>query len=132
MGSFLRRTLATWREVRCFRILFMTFVSFLDAAKRGLKEELDVDAEKLGLQLERLLPMHLQQFVYKSIGRMDNEFVELWKVVFDGEITVDGVEVELAEFVPSSVVQQRMAEESSSFTSWFISEMKLLMSASSA
>eukprot|EP00698_Gefionella_okellyi_P003327 TRINITY_DN1309_c0_g1_i1.p2 TRINITY_DN1309_c0_g1~~TRINITY_DN1309_c0_g1_i1.p2 ORF type:complete len:124 (-),score=41.97 TRINITY_DN1309_c0_g1_i1:310-681(-) len=111
----------------CGMITDVFAASFEAAAKRGLLEELGLDVAKLGITLERILDTHLQQFEYSSVNKRDNEFVETYRLVFDGEVVVDGVEVEKAVFVsPAELIHRMQLDNGASFTPWFLSELKLL------
>lgn len=60
--------------------------SYEAAARRGLREELGVEAD----DLRQLLGPHPNDFEYPDAGVIDREFNELWGVVFGGPIEPDG------------------------------------------
>ncbi|HET6345863.1 MAG TPA: NUDIX domain-containing protein, partial [Myxococcota bacterium] len=71
-------------------------------ARRGLQEELGIDAG--ALPLTRLRPVRLQRHVEIALGIDDREFVELWRATHDGPLTACADEVSAIKFVPLEAV----------------------------
>lgn len=97
---------------------------FLEAAKRGLKEELGIN-----IRLEKIRPLHR----IDSTGRTedgiirDNELLETYKGIYDGEFTFDHGEVNRGEFVSFKQVEEMIKENKSQFTAYFLDEWAYLI-----
>lgn len=98
--------------------------TYLQAAERGLKEELNVIAK-----LSKLRDAHLQKNEYFDGEIKDFEFVELHKAVYDGEIVVDKEEVADGRFFWIDDVQRMIEDDIEQFTPWFLDEWNYLLKA---
>lgn len=96
--------------------------TFEAGAIRGLSEELSVDFTEVSL----LRSMHLQMSEYSSGDKIVKEFelVELYGVVYDGEVVVNNEEVAEGKFVDISSLE-RFSEKD--FTPWGLDEIRFLL-----
>lgn len=85
--------------------------SYLNAAIRGLQEELGIE----GLHLARLVQFKM------NYGPNDNEFSEVFEATFDDgrPITIDPHEVDEIAFHTISELEEMMNRGSSAFAPWF-------------
>ncbi len=88
--------------------------SYLDAAIRGVQEELGIRK----IIPAKIRDLHFQHYQYN--GLTNNEFCELYKIVYDGELTINSAEVEEADFYPISFVAELDAKEK--LVPWFRNE----------
>jgi isopentenyl-diphosphate delta-isomerase type 1 len=98
-------------------------------ARRGLQEELGVDAT--ALPLTRLRPARLQRHVEPALGVDDREFVELWRTTHDGPLTACAQEVSALKFVPLEALFAATRSEPEQYTPWLHAELAWLFEASS-
>lgn len=89
-------------------------------------EELNIDIRADPSRLEAMLSPHLQSFSFPEKHVIDNEFVETFAIIYDGEITVDGIEVAKSRFVSVDEVLADVKAEPSRYTKWFVNELQLL------
>lgn len=90
--------------------------SFIDAAKRGLKEELGIDVE-----VEEILPIHRVDNRDESNNQkyLDSELIVTFKAVFDGEMKFDPREVAEGRFFDTEKLPEPL-------TPWFLEDWKIL------
>jgi len=89
------------------------------AAKRGLKEELDVE-----LALELIILIHKIESKYSRY--FDNELVKTYKGVYDGQMKLDPNEVADGKFFKIEEVNKMIKEKKIKFTPWFLKEWKII------
>lgn len=99
--------------------------TFIEAAKRGLKEELYVK----GIQPKLIRKKHIQKENFKTHGKIikDYELVELYLAVYDGEIKIDKKEVSKGRFVSFSKLKKMLNDKKILFTSWGRDEFEYLI-----
>ena len=112
--------------MQSFISILLTVLQLYGCRNSWSKRRIEIDVGRHNLQLQRLLGSHLQSFHFTTPERHDNEFVETFAVVYDGEVTVDGVEVSKFEFVPVSRVLFDIQQEPEHYTAWFVREVGLL------
>lgn len=97
--------------------------SFLEAAQRGLQEELGILAE-----VKLLRPIHLQSSRFEQDGQwvIENELVELYRVDYNGEIKLDPQEVNAGGFFSKEQIQEMIDRDTHQFTPWFLDEWQFL------
>lgn len=97
--------------------------SFLQAAKRGLQEELGISAE-----VKLIRPVHLQNSRFEKDGQwvIENELVELYKADYDGEIKLDPKEVNAGGFFSKEQIKEMIDGGTHQFTPWFLDEWRFL------
>ena len=113
------------RSVVCVG-LFSFVIRFLDAAVRGLEEELGIDANSSRSALQVMLEPHTQLFEYPEKNVVDFEMVQTFRLTYDGDIVVDNVEVERATYNSVGQLLDRVRETPEQFTRWFRRELELL------
>lgn len=87
--------------------------SFVQAAHRGLKEE-------LGLSDIRLEPlMETTKVIYQCGGIDDREFQQTFKAVTDAAVTFDHSEVSAVQELSTDQLKQRLKRSPEQFTPWF-------------
>lgn len=91
------------------------------AARRELMEELDVASTPI-----KLRDVHLQMNEYEGGKIKDNEFVVLYKLVWDGDIQIDTTEVKEGSFFPTKKIEQMIEKDRQAFTPWFLDEWEYL------
>lgn len=91
--------------------------SFLDTAKRGLKEELGIEVEKI----EQILPIHRVDNRDESNNQkyLDSELMVTFKAIFDGEMKFDPREVAEGKFF-------NIKDLPAPLTPWFLEDWKML------
>ena len=97
--------------------------SYLEAARRGLMEELGV----INAEPRLVRPVHFQKNEYENplMGFMrDYEFVELYETFWKGKIKLDEQEVSEAWFLSASEIE-KLAREGK-MTPWFLEEWNWL------
>lgn len=95
--------------------------SFMDAAKRGLREELGFDTE-----LEEVIPIHHVDNIDESDEYQDNELVITYKGVYDGEMKYDPAEVAEGKFFDIEEVNKLIEKGELKVTPWFLEDWKIL------
>jgi isopentenyldiphosphate isomerase len=93
-------------------------------ARRGLREELGIDA--VSLPLTRLRPPRLQRHVDPALDIDDREFVELWRATYDGPVQACADEVSDLEFVPLDKLFGAVQSVPERYTSWLRAELAWL------
>ncbi len=95
--------------------------SFEDAAKRGLKEELGVEAE-----IEKVGDVKLSKRRYDlhSHELIENEFIQTFKATWDKEIKLDPKEIKDGRFFKIKEISQLIKKGKTDFTPWFLEEWK--------
>ncbi len=88
--------------------------SFKKAAKRGLKEELGIQAEP-----EEIIPIHRIDNTDEKKRYLDSELMVTFKVIFDGKFKLDPKEVSDGKFF-------NIKEFPTPLTPWFKEDWKLL------
>ena len=88
--------------------------TFQQAAKRGLKEELGIEAEVI-----EILPVHRINNRDESKRYLDAELMVTFKAIFDGKMKFDPSEVAEGRFFNVSDFPQPL-------TPWFLEDWKLL------
>lgn len=96
--------------------------SYIEAAVRGLREELGIEVSKS--DLKKLREAHLQMNEYENGKIKDYEFVELYLLIYDGEIKIDKNEDEEAKFFTKEEVEKLYKEDK--LTPWFREEWEFL------
>lgn len=93
-----------------------------DAAIRSAKEELGIKVENI----EKIRGPFLSQRTYKvnNGDLIDNEFVETFRTIYDGDFKLDKNELEDGRFYDLEEVENLMKEGKVVFTPWFIDEWK--------
>ena len=82
---------------------------YIEAAKRGLKEELNIE----GVELKKLLKFRM------NYGLGDNMISELYEAEFDGKISFfDKEEIQEIKFYPLDEIKRMLKEEENKFASW--------------
>lgn len=92
---------------------------YLEAAKRGLHEELGISVEPV-----KVRPVHNLHYPYKNKGLIidDNELVETYRAVCDGKFKLDSSEVSEGSFLSRELINQMIKEDSGQFTDYFLEE----------
>ena len=86
--------------------------TFEEAALRGLKEEIGVEADHVKFLFE-------MNYVYEyENGLKDNELNAVFECVFDGKFKADGEEVSEARFFPLEKVKAMLEENPEKFAPW--------------
>lgn len=95
--------------------------NFAEAALRGLREELSIEAP-----VKLLRSKHIQKSEYKRGPQLikEHELVELYIAVYDGAIIVDPKEVHACKFVSFGELSKL---SSANFTPWGLDEVKFLL-----
>ncbi len=90
--------------------------SYEQAAVRGLKEELGIDADKL--KLEKLVK---KKSIYEVKGQYCNrEFIQLFKCIYDGKINYDEGESETGKFFEMAEIKKLINGKSMLFVPIFV------------
>jgi len=90
--------------------------SFLQAAMRGMKEEMGVE----GIKLKRLTKFRM------NYGINDNEISELYEGVVDpAQVKVDPEEIESVFYVSMGELKEMLKEDETKFCYWFIQLLNL-------
>lgn len=97
--------------------------SFINAAKRGLKEELNVEVD-----LEEIIPIHHVDDTDQSNKYSDNELVITYKGVYDGEMKYDPQEVADGKFFDIEEVNRLIDAGELKVTPWFLEDWKFINS----
>lgn len=88
--------------------------SYLDAARRGLKEELGV----AGIQIKRLTKFRM------NYGINDNEISEIYTGEIDTQnINFDNNEIETVFYISMDEIKEKMQHEQNLFCDWFVQMM---------
>ncbi len=95
--------------------------SFVEAAKRGLKEELAVQ-----MDLEEVIPIHHVDSPDESGKYHDNELVVTYKGIYDGEMNLDPGEVAEGKFFNVEEVNRLIETGELKVTPWFLEDWKLI------
>lgn len=97
--------------------------SFDQAVKRGLKEELGI---KVSLKL--IIPIHRIDSGYQSKKDtyLDNELIQTYKGIYDGEMNFDPNEIADGKFFTVEEVNQMIADKKIQFTPWFLKDWELV------
>lgn len=97
--------------------------SFIEAAKRGLQEELGISVE-----VNLIRPVHMQNSRFEQDGQwvIENELVELYRADHDGEIKLDLEEVNEGGFFGMDQIQEMINSGTYQFTPWFLDEWRFL------
>lgn len=95
--------------------------SFEEAAKRGLKEELNVE-----IKLEEIIPIHRMDSIDKEGKYHDNELIVTFKGIYNGEVKLDPEEVADGKFFDVLEVNKLIKNKELQFTPWFLKEWELL------
>ncbi len=91
--------------------------SYLEAAKRGVKEELGVsDARIIRIRGSKLIHVEHEN------GLIDNEFDELYVAFSNGPFKLDQEEVEECMFFTVKEIEEYMKDGSMDFTKFFLAE----------
>lgn len=95
--------------------------SFAEAALRGLREELSIEAP-----VKLLRGKHIQKSEFKCDSKLMKEYelVELFGAVYGGKIIIDPEEVHACKFVPFGELSKF---NSANFTPWGLDEVKFLL-----
>lgn len=94
--------------------------SYREGAKRGLKEELNIDGD-----VEAVRGVHILKNKYEG-GIKDFEFVDTFKIIWDGKIEIDKKELAQGRFFKISEIKEMIKENKNNFTPWFLEEWKFL------
>lgn len=97
--------------------------TFEQAASRGLEEEL-----RIGVGVELVIPLH-KIFAgpqNNNDKKIENELVETYKGVFDGEIIVNSDEIEEGKFFSVEEINKMIEEDKNQFASWFLDDWEFL------
>ena len=90
--------------------------SYLDAAIRGLKEEMGVE----GIEIKRLTKFCM------NYGINDNEISELYEGIIDpAQIQFDPEEIESISYISTNELKKMLKEDESKFCYWFIQLLNL-------
>lgn len=90
--------------------------SYMDAAMRGLKEEMGVE----NIEIKKLSKFSM------NYGLNDNEISELYEGVVDSnQVKFDPVEIESVDYITSDQLKQMLREDESKFCYWFIQLLNL-------
>ena len=85
--------------------------SYLDAAVRGMKEEMDVD----GIEVRTLVKFRM------NYGPNDNEISTLYEGGVDPlKVKFDPIEIEEVTYYSLDELQEMIEEDSTKFCSWFV------------
>jgi isopentenyldiphosphate isomerase len=85
--------------------------SYIEAARRGMREEMGVD----GIELKPLLKIRMQY------GLNDNEISLLYKGIVDpARVTFDPVEIESIQYLSVDKIDQMLQEQRNAFCGWFL------------
>lgn len=95
--------------------------SFLDAAKRGIKEELGIE-----MSLSEAIPMHRIDSVDQNGEYHDNELVVTFRGIYDGVMEFDDGEVSDGRFFKVEEVNRLIKSKKLNFTPWFLKEWESL------
>lgn len=100
--------------------------SIKDAATRGVKEELGIS-----ISLKKVIPLHhiKSGMADKKDQLVDNELVETYQGLFDGQIKLDLNEVAEGKFFSIKEVNKMIKNPDNKFTSWFLEDWELLQKA---
>lgn len=94
---------------------------FETAAKRGLKEELNIEME-----LEEIVPIHRLDSSDEKEQYHDNELVITYKGIYNGEMKYDPDEVSNGKFFSKGKVDKMIKGNEVKFTPWFLKEWELI------
>lgn len=96
--------------------------SIVEAAKRGLQEELGIE-----IPLKIIQPLHRQDITYQTTADniIDNELVETYLGIYDGQFKIDPVELAEVKFFTIAEINQMLKNPKFQFTSWFVDEWGL-------
>ncbi|OGE32129.1 hypothetical protein A2631_01515 [Candidatus Daviesbacteria bacterium RIFCSPHIGHO2_01_FULL_44_29] len=91
--------------------------TYTEAAKRGLKEELGIEAK-----VKRIKPQHRQRSEYKQGQEtiIENELVETYEAIYNGKLSFDPREVAAGNFFSKQDILKMLSKNQ--FTPWFIEE----------
>lgn len=95
--------------------------SYLEAAKRELKEELGINAK-----IVRIRGPHLQKNEYNKGAKKDYEFVETYKALWNEKIKIDKSEVADGRFFKVSEIKEMIRQNKDRFTPWFLEEWEFI------
>lgn len=90
--------------------------SYEEGARRGLKEELGINAE-----VTLIRKQHLQKWDLAN-GLKEHEFVELFLARFDGKIKIDKKELDSGRFFSINEIKRMIRDNRDQFTPWFLDE----------
>jgi isopentenyl-diphosphate delta-isomerase len=94
---------------------------FVDGARRGLFEELHIDATHL--PLSRLRSVHSQSTIDPGLALFDRERVETWGVTWNGPCRADPGEVAGLRFVAWAKLCHEIQAAPQTFTPWLRQEV---------
>ena len=97
--------------------------SYKDAAKRGLKEELGIEAE-----VDMVITPYREDNEYDNGKTIDREFAAAFIAVSDDDVVLDRSEVADGRFFRLEEVRKMMNENSEKFTPWFVNLWKIIES----
>ena len=97
--------------------------SIKDAAIRGVNEELGIS-----IPLKKVISLHhIKSGMADNKDQLvDNELVETYQGIFDGEIQIDTNEVAEGKFFSVKEVNDMIKNPNNKFTSWFLEDWSLL------
>lgn len=93
--------------------------SFMEAAKRGLKEELGIE-----MPVQMIIPLHRVDSTDEREEYHDNELVVTFKGVYEGKFKFDSDEVSGGKFFDVLEVNNLIKSGKLQFTPWFLKEWK--------
>jgi len=96
--------------------------SYLEAAVRGLKEELGISVKEE--ELKRLRKAHLEVDEFEELGIKDCEFVEVYYLRYCGRVKINKEEVCKVGFFSKEEVEKMYRE--GMLTPWFMRHWKYL------
>lgn len=92
---------------------------FVEAAKRGLQEELGVE-----IPLQVIIPKHHSDLDYKEYR--DNELVVTFKGIYEGEMKFDPNEVVEGKFFDINELEELINSGELKVTPWFLEDWRLI------
>eukprot|EP00467_Chlorarachnion_reptans_P017382 CAMPEP_0114526062 /NCGR_PEP_ID=MMETSP0109-20121206/22794_1 /TAXON_ID=29199 /ORGANISM="Chlorarachnion reptans, Strain CCCM449" /LENGTH=200 /DNA_ID=CAMNT_0001707759 /DNA_START=234 /DNA_END=836 /DNA_ORIENTATION=- len=102
---------------------------YLQAAIRGLKEELGIEVEDKALKTLR--EQNRKYYSYPSLNIIDNELTMLYSLSYDGSFKIDTVEVSEILWIPMSELKEDVdaadsARRKRQYTPWCLDDARFL------
>lgn len=97
---------------------------YKSAAIRGLKEELSITAS---VKLLRKKHIQRNEHITKNICIIEYELVELYGVIYDGEIEIDQDEVAEGQFISFKKLNELIRNDQIKFSPWGFDELNYLL-----